>query len=121
MIETAKNIAIAALFGLTSGYFDSLGFTHAAKIWPQGQPAWPEVAKSGVGFALGIAAYWLSLKFLDQLGVRSPLVQTLAWFGMVVVGVALAEGSFPKWNRADQAVAAGIVLGLGWLMTRTGQ
>ncbi len=99
-----------------AGVFDSRGFFHAAKVWESGQLAWPEVAKAALGFNLGFVAYLSSLKYLKEFGVISAEVQTLAWFVVTLVGLALLSGSFLKWTTTDQVVAVGVLGGLGWLL-----
>lgn len=50
----------------------------------------------------------------------SPEMQTLLWFTMTIIGVAIVSGQFVDWQRVDQAVAVAILIGLGWLLFRTG-
>jgi hypothetical protein len=105
---------------VVSGLGDAQGFIHAANIWQNGRLALDSLAKSALGFAFGISMYWLALRWMREVGVVSPEVQTLAWFGVTIVGVALASGNFVRWQLAEQVVAVGVLLGIGWLMLRTG-
>jgi hypothetical protein len=108
------------ILGLTllSGYADSRGFLHAAKIWQGQQVLWSEVAKSGLGFGCGILLYWVVLKYLNEVRVVAPEIQTLVWFGVTIVGVALLSGKFVQWRSIDQGVAVAVLLGIGWLFVR---
>jgi len=112
--------AIALIIGLTvlSGFADSRGFMHAARIWEGKHVIWPEVLKSGLGFGAGIILYWIVLKYL-VVHIAAPEMQTLIWFGVTIVGVAVASGKFAQSRPIEQFVAVGVVLGIAWLMVRT--
>lgn len=103
---------------LVSGIADARGFIHADRIWADGQVRWAEVGKSALGFIVGIAIYWRSLKHVKQLGIFSPEVQTIVWFSVTIVGVAVLSGRAFRWPLADQAVALVVLAGVGWLMFR---
>ncbi|SRR6266496_5956387 len=117
----AQTKAIALIIGLTllSGFADSQGFLHAAYIWQGKHVIWPEVAKSAMGFGGGIILYWIVLKYLAA-HVAAPEMQVIIWFGATIVGVAVASGKFAQWRATEQLVAAGVVLGISWLLVRTG-
>ena len=110
------------IVGLTllSGVGDAYGFTHAALVWQTGWVVWGEVARSAVGFAVGIGLYWYVLKYMAVVGIVAPEMQTIAWFAVTIVGVALISGKFLGWARLDQAVAVAVLAGIGWLLVRTG-
>ena len=112
---------IILIIGLTllSGFADSQGFLHAAHIWEDKRVIWPEVAKSAIGFGGGIILYWIVLKYLAA-HVAAPEMQTIIWFGVTIVGVAIASGKFAQWQRTEQLVAVGVILGISWLLVRTG-
>lgn len=111
------------IIGLTvlSGLGDSFGFVHAAKVWQGGQLVWVEVGKSALGFAFGISVSWLTIKYLQLFGIFAPETQTLLWFGVTMVGIALSSGKFFHWQRLDQVVAVAVLMGIGWLMFSTGE
>jgi hypothetical protein len=113
-------ILLIIFFTLLSGFGDAQGFLHSSRIWQDGRPVWSEVAKSMSGFLFGITMFWLALRWLGQLGVASAEVQTLLWFGVTIVGVALLSGQFARWERLDQVVAVAVLAGIGWLLFRTG-
>ena len=56
---------------------------------------------------------------LNAVGITSPEIQTVTWFGVTLIGVALVSGSFLKWTLLDQTVAVAVLFGIGWLMFRT--
>lgn len=118
MPENLIKIVPAAVTGILSGVGDSYGFIHAAKIWQKNQLQPEEMLKSGLGFAFGIGLYWISVKYLKELGINSPTIQTLSWFAATVVGVSLFSGEFARWPLPEKAVGLGVIAGLGWLMTR---
>lgn len=105
---------------LVSGIGDSQGFIHAAKMWRSGALIPSELGKSALGFSVGIGAYWLSAKYLNEFGVLSPETQTLIWFGATILGVAFISGRFLQWRTIDQIIAVVVLLGIAWLLFRTG-
>ena len=109
------------ILGLTllSGLADSLGFLHAALIWQDRRPIWSELAKSALGFGSGILLYWITLRYLKDVQIVEPEIQTLIWFGVTIVGVALLSGKFAQWRMIDQAAGIVVLAGIGWLLFRT--
>ena len=105
---------------LASGLADSYGFVHASRLWNGGRLVPGELARSGIGFALGIATYWVLLRFAERLGVHSVAIQTIGWFGATLIGVAILTGEFRSWGLANQVVALGVAVGIGWLLVATG-
>ena len=119
MIAQVKVISIIIGLTLLSGFADAQGFLHAAHIWEGKNVIWSEVVKSAIGFGSGIIVYWIALKYLAA-HVAAPEMQTMLWFGVTIVGVAVASGRFAQWRGTEQVVACGVVLGIGWLLIRTG-
>ncbi len=105
---------------LISGYGDALGFSHSALIWYQGKLVPPELLKSALGYVLGIGAYWIALKFFNELGIVSPEIQTLLWFAVTMIGIAVINRTFIGWATSEQVVALLVLVGIGWLIFRTG-
>jgi hypothetical protein len=120
-LEQSKLMALIVGITVASGLFDAQGFIHAAKIWQDGVVVWSEVGKSALYWGAGICLYCVSLKFMIELQIVSPEIQTVAWFGVTIVGVGLASGRFFSWEPVDQAVAMGVLAGLGWLLFRVGE
>jgi len=116
-----KSLGLIVAITLLSGIADAQGFLHAAKIWQDGKLVWAELGKSATGFGIGIGSYWLSLRYMKALGVVTPEVQTLTWFTVTLVGVALINGKIFKWPLIDQLVALVVLLGVGFLLVRTGE
>jgi hypothetical protein len=104
-----------------SGFADSLGFVYAGKIWQAGELSWPAVWRSALGFVVGIMLYVMSLKYMARLGVTSAEIQTAVWFAMTIIGVVIFSGRFFSWPRLEQFVAVMVLVGLGWLLVRTGE
>ena len=67
-------------------------------------------AGDGLGWVLGIT-----------LGVTSAEIQTAPWFAMTIIGVVIFSGRFFSWPRLEQIVATLVLVGLGWLLVRTGE
>jgi len=111
---------IVVALTVISGFGDAQGFIHAANIWQNGRLAWDALAKSALGFAFGISMYWIALRWMKEIGIVSAEIQTLAWFAVTIIGVALASGNFVKWQVSEQVVAVVVLVGIGWLMLRTG-
>ena len=120
LVEQIRLVVVIVALTLISGVGDSQDFVHAAGMRQDGRIAWRELARSALGFGVGIGAYWLAVRFLNQLGVLSPETQSLVWFGVTIVGVAAVGGRCLRWQPAEQVVAVGVLLGIGWLLLRTG-
>ena len=118
--ERVKLLAWLTAITLFSGLADAKGFLHASRIWQEERLIWPELGKSALGFGVGIGAYWLSLRYLKALGAGAPEVQSLAWFGVTLIGLAALSGKAFRWPLADQAVALLVLAGVGRLMYRSG-
>ena len=103
-----------------SGFADSLGFVYASKVWQRDQLSWIDLAKSTLGWGVGISLYVVSLKFMSRVGVESAEIQTAVWFAVTIIGVVIVSGKFFSWPRLEQAVAVLVLAGLGWLLVRTG-
>ena len=120
MPAQAVPVLLVLVLTIFSGVADSQGFIHAARIWEGTRPLWGEVAGSALGFAGGAVCYWLALRYLNELGVVAPEIQTLLWFAVTIVGVAVYSGRFLQWPLPDQVVALGVLAGIGWLVLRGG-
>ncbi|HJS28592.1 MAG TPA: hypothetical protein VJ768_03155 [Anaerolineales bacterium] len=114
------SVILVIIFTLLSGFYDAQGFIHASKVWQDGRFVWAKAFRSMLGFILGVTLYWLALRYLGQLGIVSAEVQTLLWFGVTIVGVALLSGRFAQWQLVDQIVSFGVLGGIAWLLFRTG-
>ena len=119
MIAHLKVLSIIIGLTLLSGFADAQGFLHAAQIWEGKNVSWPELGKSALGFGSGIIVYWCALKYMAA-HVATPEMQTMLWFGITIVGVAVTSGRFAQWRATEQIVAGGVILGIGWLLMRTG-
>lgn len=117
-VSDALSVSILLLLLGGSGWGDALGFIHAAKVWNDGSFSWAEVGRSAGWFAFGIAQYWLALYWARRLGIVSPGVQTLLWFTVTIVGVAVGTGDVGRWRLADQLLAAAIVVGMAVFAVR---
>jgi hypothetical protein len=121
LAETWRAWLAIVVLTVLSGCGDAYGFTHAALVWQGGRLMWGEVARSAAGFAVGIGLYWVVLKPMMSVGIVAPEIQTIAWFGVTLIGVALISGRFLGWARPDQAVAVAVLAGIVWLLVRTGE
>jgi hypothetical protein len=115
------NSLLVLVLIVLSGFADSLGFVYAAKIWQAEQLSWPDVGRSALGWVVGITLYVISLKYMARLGVTSAEIQTAVWFAMTIIGVVIFSGRFFTWPRLEQIVATLVLVGLGWLLVRTGE
>jgi hypothetical protein len=116
----ARTLLVVVGLSLLSGLGDAQGFLHAARMWKAGRLVAGELGRSAAGFAVGIAAYWICVRYLQRCGVLAPETQTLVWFGTTLLGVALVSGQLFRWPPMEQAVAGLVFLGIGWLLFRTG-
>lgn len=111
-------ISLVCLFTVISASSDAYAFVHAAEIWRDGRVVWPELMRSTLGFAVGVAGYFMAVRFLGELGVRAAEVQTLLWFVVTIVGVAVASGEFARWGPVDRGVGIGCVVAICWLLIK---
>lgn len=119
MIKNIANIVIVIILTLLSGYSDSRGFLYASNIWNNGHLVLDKLAKSAAGFGFGIFCYWIVLRYLKELNIAvSTEVQTLGWFSVTMLGVALSNGEIFKWPLVDRLVSVIILTGLAWLLFR---
>lgn len=118
--EQVKLLLIIIVISVLSGLADSQGFIHASKIWMNNKLIWNEVGKSALGFAVGITLYWIVLKYMHAAGIVAPEIQTLIWFSITILGVAIISKSFFRWQTIDQLVGVVVLAGVAWLMVRTG-
>ena len=118
--EHLRTWMIALALTILSGLGDAQGFLHAARVWREGRLVWGEVAYSAAGFGFGIAVYWVSIRFYQQLGIAFAETQTIFWFAVTIVGVAFVSGKFAQWENVDRLAALGVAAGVGWLLVRTG-
>lgn len=115
----ATPLLILVLLAL-SGLADSLGFFYASKIWQSGLLSWVNLAKSALGWTVGISLYIVALRPMSTAGVTSAEIQTAVWFGMTIIGVVVFSGRFFTWQWLEQTIAVLVVVALGWLLVRTG-
>jgi len=114
-----NSLLVIAVFTLLSGIGDALGFIFASRVWRNGEFAWLEALKSACSFQFGVAMYWFALKGLASRGVVAVETQTIFWFGVTIIGVALLSRQTFRWPLLDQCVAIVVLAGIGWLLTRT--
>ena len=120
MLEPGIRLALViAGFTIASGVFDALAFTYSARIWQGDSLVWGEAAKAAGSFAIGITMYWGAVRYLSQAGIVTAELQTLLWFGVTILGVAMLGGRFFHWQFLEQVVALNVLLSLGWLVSRS--
>ena len=106
-------------FTVASGIFDALAFSYAAGMWRDGRLVGSAAAKASSSFVCGIALYFGAVRYLSEAGIVLAEIQTLLWFGVTIIGVAVLHGRFFQWQLLEQIVAVNVLLGLGWLISRT--
>jgi len=110
---------VITVFTVAAGVFDALAFHYSASMWQSGRLVVAQTAKAAASFALGIAMYWVAIRYLGEAGVVLPEIQTLIWFAVTIVGVTILGGRFLTLPVLDQLAAATALLSLGWLIVRT--
>jgi hypothetical protein len=114
-------ITSLVILTLLSGLLDARGFIHASRIWQDGRFVKVEVIQSSLFFFGGITFYLASIRYLQRIGIVLPEIQTVFWFAVTLIGVAVINGKFLLWGTVDRIVAVIVVLGIGWLILRTGE
>jgi hypothetical protein len=117
----SRNSLIVLVLIVLSGFADSLGFVYASKVWQKDTLSWIDLGKSALGWWIGITLYVISLRFMARMGVTSAEIQTIVWFAMTIIGVVIFSGKFFSWPRLEQMIAVLVLVGLGWLLARTGE
>jgi hypothetical protein len=112
------SVLLIVAFTLLSGLGDAAGFICASRVWSDGRFVWVEALKCIAGFQFGMLMYWLALWKLSAHGIVAVEIQTLFWFVITIVGVALLNGRVFAWPAVDQAVAGCVLMGVAWLMYR---
>ena len=54
------------------------------------------------------------------MNAAAPEMQTLIWFSVTILGVAIISKNFFRWQTIDQIVGVVVLAGVAWLMIRTG-
>src|SRR5204863_7987160 len=103
-----------------SGICDAVGFVHASRAWRDDRLVVGELGVAGLCFGLGAVSYILFIRYLNRIGLTAPELQTLGWFAVTVVGVAVIQGSISEWSNIDRFVAAVATLSVGWLVVHDG-
>src|SRR5690606_40912759 len=102
MSEQVRLLLVVVGITILSGLGDSQGFIHASKIWVNNKLDWNELGKSAIGFAIGISLYWVALKYMNAAGIVSPEIQTLVWFSVTLLGVALISRNFRSEEHTSE-------------------
>jgi hypothetical protein len=114
------NVVLLVVLTVFCAWGDSRGFIYASQVWTDGRPDWELVFRSTCGFTIGIGAYLAALKYVQGFGELSASVQTLAWFLVTIVGVAVGSRDVLAWAPLDQALAVLCVALLALVIVRTG-
>ncbi len=110
---------LIAGFTIASGVFDALAFTYSARMWQGGSLVLGETAKAAGSFVVGIVMYWGAVRYLSEAGIVTAEMQSLLWFGVTILGVALLGGRFFHWQLLEQIAAVNVFVSLGWLVSRS--
>ena len=62
--------------------------------------------------------YWLGLRFIDASGVTSASVQTLIWFVITIIGVAVLSGDIKEWDVGSYMLAAVAIAAVAGLLIK---
>ena len=113
-----QSVLLIATFTVLSGLGDAAGFVFASRIWSEGRFVGVEAAKCLASFQFGMLMYWVALWKLSEHGIDSAELQTMFWFVVTIIGVALLSGRVFAWAPLDQAVAGAVMIGVFFLMYR---
>jgi len=117
---TIQIFVLILLLTLVTGLADAHGFVYAARMWTPTGVDRAAALVAIASFVAGIPCYLLSIRYLAAGGVQSVELQTACWFIATIIGVAVAGGNFWGWQPIDQSVAIFVILGVLWLVIRTG-
>lgn len=115
-------LLIAALVVLTalSAFFDAKGFVWAAQSWHEGSLVPSTALRALIYFVGGVSVYIATIGLQQKLGVHSAALQTLFWFAMTIIGIALLDGTISGWSVVQKSVGVAVTLGIGWLLVSAG-
>jgi hypothetical protein len=114
-LDTVLAFLAVLVLCVLSGIADSQGFVHASDIWRGEGVSWASLGRSSLGFLVGMTAYWISIRFMNRVGLATADLQYLVWFFITLIGVGIATGSIRRWTGIDVAVGVVVVAGLCWL------
>ncbi len=114
-LDTVLAFSAVLVLCVVSGLADSQGFVHASDVWHDERVSWPSLGRSGLGFVVGMSSYWMSIRFMNRVGLATADLQYLVWFLITLLGVGIATGSIRRWTSIDIAVGVLVVAGLCWL------
>lgn len=114
-------MTLALIAGLTilTASGDTVGFIFADRAWANGRIDWSCAALALAGYAVGVSSYIAVLGPIKRAIDVPPEIQTLAWFALTSIGVAIASRAALGWS-ADK-IAAGVIAVscLGYLVARS--
>jgi len=114
-LDTVLAFSAVLVLCVLSGLADSQGFVHASFIWRDEGVSWVSLGRSSVGFIIGMSSYWMSIRFMNRVGLTTADLQYLVWFFITLIGVGVATGSIRRWTSIDVAVGVVVIAGLCWL------
>jgi hypothetical protein len=114
-----RQYTLLILLTVASAYGDSRGFIWSDRVWNDGIVNWRAAAYSLAGFGFGITTWLLAVRYLKQVGGIGVSAQTIAWFLLTILGVAVASGEFVRWSAFDRTLAIICICCFAVLVFRT--
>ncbi len=108
------------LTSVIGAWGEAEGYAHSSKVWSHGKFITGEAFNATLGYVIGTIMFWISIKFLQEMKIVTPEIQTIIWFTLTIVGLAFLSGKFFHWQLIDQVVALFVFMGIGWLLFHTG-
>ncbi len=113
-----KSFFLIVFFTILSGLGDSQAFLHSARIWSNGKLIGKEIGFASFGFLVGAIMYWIAIKFMQDIQINAPELQTLLWFIITIIGVAIFSGKFLEWDNINKIISVIVLLCLCILIYR---
>ena len=101
MVNQILTGLIIIILTVLTGLGDAKGFYHASRAWDNNNFILNEL-----------------IKYLQQYKIITPELQTIGWFGVTIIGVALLSGKFFNWSIIDQILAITAILCIALLIIR---
>ena len=114
------NVVFLVVLTAVSALADAIGFINVDKAWLGNRPHASALVLACTGYAVGIATYVFAVKYLKLLTDVGPEVQTVGWFMLTIIGVALGSGAFFTWPLPTKFLATVTVAALVLIAVRTG-
>ena len=95
--EMLVTLGFVVALSCLSGLADARGFLHASRMWRSDGLVWFELARSAAAFVLGMGIYWISARFMHQLGIAAAESRDVEFRGTSTLGRGNVPAASDYW------------------------